>query len=109
MYKVKHERTADCVVAGFRWNKNGGVIGSLLLGLYRPTARCSTLGCRLSFPMSRRAEWSEELAPYRTDDHQRAPVGRVGRRQQAPRWRPPARCGQPLERQEGSVMGADTA
>src|SRR5579884_2317878 len=34
MMKVKHERTADCVVAGFRWHKQGGVVGSLLLGLY---------------------------------------------------------------------------
>ncbi|MBV8295735.1 MAG: ATP-dependent DNA ligase, partial [Acidimicrobiia bacterium] len=34
MVKVKHERTADCVVAGFRWHKEGGVVGSLLLGLY---------------------------------------------------------------------------
>src|SRR5207248_469996 len=34
MVKVKHERTADCVVAGFRWHKSGPVIGSLLLGLY---------------------------------------------------------------------------
>ncbi|MGH8827779.1 MAG: ATP-dependent DNA ligase, partial [Jiangellaceae bacterium] len=34
MIKIKHERTADCVVAGFRWHKSGGVVGSLLLGLY---------------------------------------------------------------------------
>jgi ATP-dependent DNA ligase len=34
MFKVKHERTADCVVAGFRWHKKGPVVGSLLLGLY---------------------------------------------------------------------------
>jgi ATP-dependent DNA ligase len=33
MIKIKHERTADCVVAGFRWHKSGGVVGSLLLGL----------------------------------------------------------------------------
>ena len=33
MLKVKHERTADCVVAGFRWHKDGGIVGSLLLGL----------------------------------------------------------------------------
>src|SRR4029453_16348863 len=35
MFKVKHERTADCVVAGLRWHKTGPVVGSLLLGLYR--------------------------------------------------------------------------
>src|SRR5438270_660612 len=34
MFKIKHARTADCVVAGFRWHKSGGVVGSLLLGLY---------------------------------------------------------------------------
>src|SRR4029453_10172211 len=46
MFKVKHERTADCVVAGFRWHKSGPVVGSLLLGLYEeepgpPHARVS--------------------------------------------------------------------
>ena len=41
--KVKHERTADCVVAGFRWHKSGGIVGSLLLGLFDDSgSRCTT-------------------------------------------------------------------
>jgi ATP-dependent DNA ligase len=68
MYKVKHERTADCVVAGFRWHKTGGVIGSLLLGLYNTDGSLQHVGVSASFPMSRRAELVDELAPYRTDD-----------------------------------------
>ena len=63
MFKVKHERTADCVVAGFRWHKSGPVVGSLLLGLYTRRARCSTSGCAASFPMARRRELLEELEP----------------------------------------------
>ena len=40
MFKIKHERTADCVVAGYRPHKTGDdAIGSLLLGLYKPTGR----------------------------------------------------------------------
>ena len=42
MFKVKHDRTADCVVAGFRWHKSGPVVGSLLLGCTGTTDRCST-------------------------------------------------------------------
>jgi ATP-dependent DNA ligase len=43
MLKIKHVRSADCVVAGFRWHKAGkGVVGSLLLGLYDDQACCST-------------------------------------------------------------------
>ncbi len=43
MLKVKHERDCDCVVAGFRWHKNGGqtIVGSLLLGLYNAGGSCS--------------------------------------------------------------------
>ncbi len=64
MVKVKHERTADCVVAGFRWHKSGPVVGSLLLGLYRD-GQLQHIGVAASFTMSRRAELLEELAPYR--------------------------------------------
>ena len=43
MFKIKHARTADCVVAGFRWHKSGrDAVGSLLLGLYDDAAGCST-------------------------------------------------------------------
>ena len=65
MFKVKHERTADCVVAGFRWHKSGPVIGSLLLGLHDERGRLQHVGVSASFPMQRRRELLEELAPYR--------------------------------------------
>jgi ATP-dependent DNA ligase len=71
MLKIKHERTADCVVAGFRWHKSGPVVGSLLLGLYASEAgapaRLQHVGVVASFPMARRAELVEELAPWRQD------------------------------------------
>ena len=65
MYKVKHTRTADCVVAGFRWHKSGPVIGSLLLGLYNDEGALQHVGVAASFSMARRQELVEELAPYR--------------------------------------------
>jgi ATP-dependent DNA ligase len=68
MYKVKHERTADCVVAGFRWHKSGPIVGSLLLGLYNPDGALQHVGVAASFSMKRRAELVEELAPYRMED-----------------------------------------
>ncbi|WP_369253087.1 ATP-dependent DNA ligase [Geodermatophilus amargosae] len=64
MTKVKHVRTADCVVAGFRWHKSGPIVGSLLLGLY-DDGGLQHIGVAASFPMARRAELVEELAPYR--------------------------------------------
>jgi ATP-dependent DNA ligase len=67
LYKIKHDRTADCVVAGFRWHKSGGVIGSLLLGLYDESGGLQHVGVSASFPMKRRAELVAELEPYRTD------------------------------------------
>jgi ATP-dependent DNA ligase len=72
MTKVKHVRTADCVVAGFRWHKSGPIVGSLLLGLYNDAGHLQSIGVAASFPMARRAELVEELAPYREnalDDH----------------------------------------
>ncbi|MGY2130105.1 ATP-dependent DNA ligase [Blastococcus sp. SYSU DS0617] len=66
MTKVKHVRTADCVVAGFRWHKSGPIVGSLLLGLYDDGA-LQHIGVAASFPMKRRAELVEELAPYRAE------------------------------------------
>jgi ATP-dependent DNA ligase len=65
MFKVKHERTADCVVAGFRWHKSGPVVGSLLLGLYDDGGDLQHVGVSASFPMARRRELVDELAPYR--------------------------------------------
>jgi ATP-dependent DNA ligase len=67
MIKVKHARTADCVVAGFRWFKNGKdkLVGSLLLGLYDSSGRLHHVGICASFTQARRAELAEELAPLR--------------------------------------------
>jgi ATP-dependent DNA ligase len=65
MVKVKHERTADTVVAGFRWHKSGPVVGSLLLGLWSPTG-LQHIGVASSFTAARRAELVAELEPYRT-------------------------------------------
>jgi ATP-dependent DNA ligase len=67
MIKVKHARTADCVVAGFRWHKEGKNerIGSLLLGLYDHKGALHHVGVTSSFTMARRRELVEELAPLR--------------------------------------------
>jgi ATP-dependent DNA ligase len=67
MLKIKHQRTADCVVAGFRWHKNGPgtLVGSLLLGLYDDSGTLHHLGIASSFTAKRRAELVEELAPLR--------------------------------------------
>ncbi|MBC8071837.1 MAG: ATP-dependent DNA ligase [Deltaproteobacteria bacterium] len=92
MLKIKHARTADCVVAGFRWHKQGKgtLVGSLLLGLYDDDGVLHHLGITSSFTMKRRAELVEELAPLRegameahpwrewasfeaNDEHQRRP------------------------------------
>ncbi|WP_020521827.1 ATP-dependent DNA ligase [Catelliglobosispora koreensis] len=65
MFKVKHQRTADVVVAGFRYHKSGPVVGSLLLGLYDDNGRLHHVGVASSFTAKRRAELIDELAPYR--------------------------------------------
>ncbi|MFF0558324.1 ATP-dependent DNA ligase [Streptomyces sp. NPDC004266] len=67
MYKVKHERTADVVVAGYRFHKNGPVVGSLLLGLYDEQGALQHVGVCAAFTAARRAELVEELEPLRTD------------------------------------------
>jgi ATP-dependent DNA ligase len=74
MLKVKHQRTADCVVAGFRWHKNGpGThVGSLLLGLFDDAGTLHHVGVTSTFTWDRRAEVAAELAPLREgamDDH----------------------------------------
>jgi ATP-dependent DNA ligase len=66
MFKIKHARTADCVVAGFRWHKNGaGIIGSLLLGLFDDTGALHHVGVTSSFTMAKRKQLVEELEPLR--------------------------------------------
>jgi len=70
MVKVKHARTADCVVAGFRWHKSGPVVGSLLLGLWRD-GDLQHIGVIGAFPMTQRQALVDELAPLRegVEDH----------------------------------------
>jgi ATP-dependent DNA ligase len=74
MIKVKHTRTADCVVAGFRWHKNGPgtMVGSLLLGLYDDQGTLHHVGVTAAFTTAVRRQLVEELAPLRAnalDDH----------------------------------------
>lgn len=61
--KVKHVRTADAVVAGFRWHKDGQGVGSLLLGLHNDAGELQHVGVAASFTAKRRAELVEELEP----------------------------------------------
>ncbi len=68
MFKIKHERTADVVVAGYRLHKSGPVVGSLLLGLYDAQGALQHVGVSAAFPMKRRAELVEELEPLRMED-----------------------------------------
>jgi ATP-dependent DNA ligase len=67
MLKIKHARTADCVVAGFRWHKNGKneLVGSLLLGLYDDQGDLQHVGVTSSFTMQARKLLVTELAPLR--------------------------------------------
>jgi ATP-dependent DNA ligase len=66
MLKIKHVRTADCVVAGFRWHKSGrDAVGSLLLGLYDGGGTLQHVGVTSSFTMKMRKQLVSELAPLR--------------------------------------------
>jgi ATP-dependent DNA ligase len=72
LWKVKHHRTADCVVAGFRWHKDGKGVGSLLLGLHDDDGALHHVGVCSSFTAKFRAELVDELAPLREgalEDH----------------------------------------
>jgi ATP-dependent DNA ligase len=72
MLKIKHDRTADCVVGGYRLHKSGDdVIGSLLLGLYRPDGQLANIGVIGAFPMATRRALFTELQPLVTtfDQH----------------------------------------
>ncbi len=78
MFKVKHERDCDCVVAGFRWHKGGRdvAVGSLLLGLLDDEGALQHVGVCASFTATRRRELAALLAPYRTDALADHPWGR---------------------------------
>ncbi|MDP3712743.1 MAG: ATP-dependent DNA ligase [Mycobacteriales bacterium] len=67
MLKVKHARTCDVVVAGYRLHKSGPVVGSLVLGLYDDAGALQHVGVAASFTAARRAELIDELEPFRTD------------------------------------------
>ena len=72
MFKIKHERTADCVVAGYRVHKSGpDAIGSLLLGLYNDEGALASVGVIGAFPLARRRELFQEMQPLVTtfDEH----------------------------------------
>ena len=94
MLKIKHERTADCVVAGYRVHKSGeDRIGSLLLGLYTGEGKLASVGVVGAFPMERRKELFRELQPLVTefDGHPwnwaRHEAGeRTPRKAEASRW-----------------------
>jgi ATP-dependent DNA ligase len=84
MMKVKHQRTADCVVGGFRWHKEGGVVGSLLLGLFDEERGLQHVGVASGFSAVRREEFVDVLAPFREIGgrqhpwlHEGQPSGRV--------------------------------
>ena len=67
MSKIKHERTADCVVAGYRLHKSGDdAIGSLLLGLFDDRGVLASVGVVGALPMATRKELFVELAPLVT-------------------------------------------
>ncbi|MEV7892207.1 ATP-dependent DNA ligase [Streptomyces sp. NPDC002817] len=68
MFKIKHERTADVVVAGYRFHKSGPIVGSLLLGLHDDEGTLQHVGVSAAFPMKRRAELVTELEPLRMED-----------------------------------------
>lgn len=67
-FKLKHVRTIDCVVAGYRMHKSGDGVGSLILGLYTDDGSLNHVGVSASFTAKRRAELLEEMAPYVLDD-----------------------------------------
>ena len=67
MLKVKHQRTADCVVAGFRTHKDGAGVGSLLLGLFDSAGTLHHVGVASGFSVARRRELVDELEPFRRD------------------------------------------
>jgi ATP-dependent DNA ligase len=71
MVKIKHERTADCVVAGFRWHRasaSGSAVGSLMLGLYNDDGVLQHVGVCGAFTAARRVELISELEPYRISE-----------------------------------------
>ena len=106
MFKIKHARTADCVVAGFRWHKGGAdAVGSLLLGLYDDKGKLHHVGVTSSFTMETRKALAEEFEPLRKhalDEHPWA----AGLRPEAASGVRDAGRAEPVERGQGFVVGA---
>ena len=67
IFKIKHQRTADVVVAGYRVHKDGQGVGSLLLGLFDDEDHLHSIGVASSFSAAQRKELVDELAPYERD------------------------------------------
>ena len=106
MVKVKHQRTADCVVAGFRTHKDGAGVGSLLLGLFDPSGTLHHVGVASGFSVARRRELVTELEPYRKNAQKDHPWAGWADAQAA--GRAPG-GGEPLERRQGHDLGAAAA
>ena len=79
MLKVKRERTADCVVLGFRWAKDlhGVAIGSLLLGMYGPDGELWQVGFSSGFTRAERRDLVKVLEPYREGRSAEPPPGQA--------------------------------
>ncbi|MEJ7583520.1 MAG: ATP-dependent DNA ligase [Acidimicrobiales bacterium] len=90
-FKIKHQRTADCVVAGFRRHKDGEGVGSLLLGLFDDEGHLHHMGVASSFTAARRRELVDELAPFEASDLSDHPWGSGPRPAPTPR-RPAGAC-----------------
>ncbi|HLQ62513.1 MAG TPA: ATP-dependent DNA ligase [Candidatus Acidoferrales bacterium] len=73
--KVKHERTADCVVVGFRWSNDGSSLGSLLLGLFDDEGTLNYVGHTSAFSAAERKQVLAKLKPYRGESG--LPTGRM--------------------------------
>ena len=106
MIKVKHARTADCVVAGFRWHKSGkDAVGSLLLGLYDDGGVLQHVGVTSSFTMAMRRQLAVELAPLRKNALEDHPWREWAEADASELDRMPGGA-EPLERGQGSLLGA---
>ena len=80
LVKVKHERTAECAVAGFRVHKDGEGVGSLLLGLYDESGRLHHVGVCASFNAKFRRELIDDLGPLTEPTRSATIRGASGRR-----------------------------
>ena len=109
MLKVKHERTCDCVVAGFRVHKDGNGVGSLLLGLYDDDGDAAPRRRRRAAMAAKlRTELLAEVEPLRKNALDGPSVARLGRGDGRGRRERAAHAGrpEPLERDQGHVVGA---